>query len=352
MKSEKIVKKEKKFKDLVEVLKIFSPGAAIRSAVDDILRAGMGALIVLENDKVYDIFEGGFKINCKFTSQKLVELAKMDGAIIVSSDIKKILYANTVLFPDTRIQTRETGTRHRAAERTAKYAKTLVIAVSERKNKITLYYDDLHYEIEAASEILRRATETLQILEKQREIFNEAISNLNLLEIKNSVLVYDVCYALQRGEIVKRISVSVKKYLVELGKEGTIVSVRLKELTKDLNSERKFLIEDYFSKPIKIENALAKMTFDSLLELSYLAKELFGFNVDEKLCSRGIRILSKTNLSEDNKQNISSNFKTLNDLIKATDEKLIEVLKDEGVVRLFKKELDSLEDKIIKGKNL
>ena len=215
-------------KDFIDVLKIFSPGTTIRTALDDILRARMGALIVVDKEGLSGIVEGGFRVNCRFSAQKLVELAKMDGAIILSKDLKKILYANTLLTPSARTSTKETGTRHKAAERTAKQFGTIVVAVSERKNKITLYFKEEGYFIEKTSEILRRAAETLQILEKQKEIFNDLISHLNVLEMTNLTTTRDVCSVLQTMENVRRISENVKRYLIELGKEGTIVSMRLK----------------------------------------------------------------------------------------------------------------------------
>ena len=130
-------------KEFLEILKMISPGTSIRSAVDDLLNARMGALIVFENELTQSITERGFRINSKFSQQKLVELAKMDGAIILSRDGKKILYANTLLFPSVEITTKETGTRHKAAERTAKQTKALVISVSERKNKVTVYWGNM-----------------------------------------------------------------------------------------------------------------------------------------------------------------------------------------------------------------
>ena len=140
------------------------------------------------------------------------------------------LSANTLLNPDVRLQTRETGTRHKAAERTAKQAKTIVIAVSERKNKISLFYGDINYGLENSSEILRRATETLQMLEKQKEVFNELLDSLNLLELRRIVSINDVGLVLQRTEIMKRIESIVKYYLIELGQEGVIVRMRMREL--------------------------------------------------------------------------------------------------------------------------
>src|SRR3989338_5813363 len=119
-----------KEKDFLEILKTISPGTSIRTALDDLLNARMGALIVFENEYLEGIMEKGFKINSKFSSQKLVELAKMDGAIILSNDGKRILYANTLLLPSQEVKTKETGTRHKAAERTAKQANALAIAIS------------------------------------------------------------------------------------------------------------------------------------------------------------------------------------------------------------------------------
>ena len=75
--------------NLFEVLKVFSPGTAIRTALDDILRARMGALIVVDKEGLFGIVEGGFRVNCRFSAQRLVELAKMDGAIILSKDFKR-----------------------------------------------------------------------------------------------------------------------------------------------------------------------------------------------------------------------------------------------------------------------
>ena len=148
-------------KDFMDVLKMVAPGTSIRVAMDDLLNAGMGALIVIDNGNISSAYQKGFGIHSKFTPQKLVELAKMDGAIILSKNVKKILYANSFLSPNSEITTRETGTRHKSAERTAKQTGAIVIAISERKKKITIYQGDKRHELRDSSEILRRAAETL-----------------------------------------------------------------------------------------------------------------------------------------------------------------------------------------------
>ena len=357
VKKELIIKKEKlKIEksqeiDLIDVLKIFSPGTSMRTALDDMMRARIGALIVVDKEGLLNLSKGGFRINCKFSSQKLVELAKMDGAIILSKDLKKILHANILLSPDIYISTKETGTRHQAAERTAKQIKTISIAVSERKNKITIYYGAIKYELNKSSEILRRAAETLQILEKQKEIFDDLIINLNILEINNLVVISDVSGILQRLEMIRRISNIVKRYLVELGKEGTIVSMRLKELTKNLKKERELVLKDYFKfRSAKIDTLLKDMDFDFLLETSNMSRILFGELHDKPISPKGLRILDKTNLLEKEIKFLLNNFKTLNKIFEAEKESLIKIFKNEKLADSLIKDLENLKEKILIGK--
>jgi len=340
-------------KKLLDILKIISPGTAIRTALDDILRARMGALIVVEKEGLLNIVEGGFKINYRFSPQKLVELAKMDGAIILSEDLKKILYANTLLIPSIKVTTKETGIRHKAAERTAKQIRTMVIVISERKNKITLYFKDDSYFIKETSEVLRRAAETLQILEKQKDVFNDLFSHLNILEITNLVTMSDICNVLQTLEMIRRISENVKKYLVELGKEGIIVSMRLKELTKNLNKERESILEDYFgSKYLKMGEALKNMKFDFLIETPNILRVLFEELHDNPIFPKGMRILSKTDLLEKDIKILFKNFKTLENIFNLDKESLKPVFKNENFVDSLLNEIKNLKEKILMGKKI
>lgn len=342
---------QKKERDFLEILKILAPGTSLRLALDDLLRAKMGALIVIENDLTHKIIERGFKINSRFSPQKLVELAKMDGAIVLSRDMKKILFSNALLFPSVEVQTRETGSRHKAAERTAKQTGALVIAVSERKNKVTLYYEDLKHELKESSEILRRAAETLQILEKQREIYNSLIANLNLLEIENLVTINDLCTILQRFEIIKRISGIVKRYLIELGKEGMVVSMRLKELIGNLNKEEEMILKDYFGNGfLNIKEILEKMSFDSLLEVTNISKALFEESHDKIIFSKGERLLSKTNILEQHLTGLINRFENFDKILSASDDEFLEIFENREILNSFNKKLSSLKEKIVIGK--
>lgn len=339
--------------DIVDVLKILSPGTAIRTAIDDILRAEMGALIVVDKEGVSTIVEGGFRLNCKFSSQKIVELAKMDGAIILSSDLKKINYANVLLAPSAKVPTRETGTRHKAAERAAKQFGTIVIAISERRNKITLYFKDEAYFLEDTSEILRRAAETLQILEKQKEVFDDLLSHLNILEITSLTTISDVCSVLQTLETIRRISDSVKRYLIELGKEGIIVSMRLKELTRNLSKEREMILRDYFDANYqKADEMLKGMNFDFLLETQNIIRMLFGELHDSPVSPKGMRVLSKTNLLAKDMETVLNNFGTLDRIFNLDADSLKSVFKNEGLVNSLMNEIKNIREKILMGKKI
>ncbi len=340
-------------KDFMDVLKMVAPGTSIRVAMDDLLNAGMGALVVIDNGNLSSAYQKGFGIHSKFTPQKLVELAKMDGAIILSKNVKKILYANSFLSPSPEITTRETGTRHKSAERTAKQTGAIVIAVSERKKKITIYQGDKRHELKDSSEILRRAAETLQILEKQRESFNEAITNLNLMELQRIVTVKDVCGVIQRFEIIKRISDIVKRYLVELGREGAIVSMSLKDLTKGLDREEELLLKDYFGPNYSYaEKVLEKMDFDFLLEPFNISRMLFEELHDKQISPKGLRILSKTNILERYIHSLIAHFQFLDKILLASDEELLKILQNEGMLAFFKEEIYSLREKLVIGKSI
>ncbi len=349
------VEEEKQIEDesFLDILKIFSPGTAMRTALDDILRARMGALIVVEKEGLSGIIDGGFRINCKFSAQRLVELAKMDGGIILSEDLRKIVYANTLLVPKSSLKTAETGTRHKAAERTALQLGTIVVAVSERKNKITLYWKNHKHVLRKSSEILRRTTETLQILEKQKEIFDDLMSHLNVLEITDLVSASDVCNVLQRMEIIRRITENVKRYLVELGKEGIIVSMRLKELTRNLGVDREAVLKDYFGpEELKINSLLKDMNFDFLLETSNIMRLIFDELHDRAVYPRGQRILRKVDFLEKDTDLLLSKFETLGKVFDSSIDELKEIFGDKSIADSMKKELSSLKGKILEGRKL
>jgi diadenylate cyclase len=274
----------------------------------------------------------------------------MDGAIILSEDFKKILFANTLLTPNKNLSTVETGTRHQAAERTAKQINGLVIAVSERRGSITLYYGNSRYVLQNTEELLRRATETLQILEKQREVFDELLINLNLLEMNNLVSVADVCRILERIEMISKMATIINEYIIELGNDGIIVRMRMRELTRGIDKERDFVIKDYLTKSSKVKIFFDNLSFEGLLNLDNIALDLFKKPSDESISPKGYRILSKTHLKKEDIEHLIKHFKNLDGIINSDKKVLERVLKKE--LDSFEKELNTIREHAMVGKKI
>lgn len=102
--------RNRKEDSITEILKLIAPGTPIREGLENILRAKTGALLLItDNSQILkEVVDGGFTINEEYSSSKLYELAKMDGAIVLSGDLKKIVYANAQLIPSRDIITSET----------------------------------------------------------------------------------------------------------------------------------------------------------------------------------------------------------------------------------------------------
>ena len=161
---------------------------------------------------------GGFKIDENYTPARLYELAKMDGAIIISKDLKRILLANTQIIPSSKIPTEETGTRHRTAERTAKQTGELVISISQRRNIITVFKGEFRYTIEDTAKIVTRANQALQTLENYKKVFDTKLKILNEYEFNDIVTLDNVITCIQRAEMVIKIAEQVRKNIIELRK--------------------------------------------------------------------------------------------------------------------------------------
>jgi len=352
--------KSKQHQEFLEFLKLLAPGTALRTAIDNILRARTGALIVLgDNKDVQHIIEGGFRVNCKFTPQRLVELSKMDGAVILSKDLLRIVYANTQLIPDALISTKETGTRHKAAERTSKQINKPVIAISQRRRTVSLYYGDMKYMLRNTHELLSRTSENIQIIERQRQIIDELLTNLNVLEFTNLVSLSDISTATQRAELIMKLASTIKRYIIELGVEGNLVKMQLRELIKDIEKEELLILQDYIKDPQKIKKALSTLSFEDLLETSNvlkilsenISKEASVEQIEGRLIPKGYRILNKTSLGEKNVEEILAKVKNLQSLLELSQEQLPEIF-GEKRAKILHKELFNLKEQVMLGKKI
>lgn len=323
---------------LTELLKLIAPGTPIRDGLENILRAKTGALLLITDNTevINDIVDGGFTINEEYTSSKLYELAKMDGAIVLSGDLKRILFANAQLIPSREIETRETGTRHRTAERTAKQTGELVISISQRRNIITIFKGNSRYILEDTNAVLNKANQGIQTLERYRKVFDNKLDILNEYEFNDIVTLKNVIDVIQRAEMVMRISDEIQSQIYELGNDGRLVNMQLEELIGGLEKEETLIIKDYMAStrkrrtPQKIMEELSEIPYEELTKEATISK-LLGYetfdNYDEVgVYTRGFRILNKiprmpTNIVE----NLIESFKSFQHILAADIDSLDEV---------------------------
>jgi diadenylate cyclase len=283
---------------LREVLALLAPGSALREGMERIIRSGRGALIVVGwTPEVEAIVSGGFVIDIGATSQRIAELAKMDGALVLDAGANRILRANVQLVPDPTIDTSETGTRHRSAERSAKQTDQPVIAVSEAMGMVTLYVGRTKHTLEEVSALLVRANQALSTLERYRSRLDEVAAALTAREVESAVTVRDVVLTLQRAEMLRRIASEVEDHVVELGSEGRLIQLQLEELVGTVVDERELLVRDYLvdrrRKLPKVLADLGRLSTDELLDTDKVAGILAFDELERHVTPRGYRLLSR-----------------------------------------------------------
>jgi diadenylate cyclase len=223
-----------------------APGTLLRDGFERILRGRTGALVVLGHSReVQDLCTGGFELDMPFSPTALRELAKMDGAIVLDAGASRIMRAGVHLMPDAAIPTAETGTRHRTADRVARQTGVPVIAVSASMATISLYVNAYRQFVENPDQILARANQALQTLERYRARLGEATTRLSALEVEDQVTLRDVAAVAQRLEMVRRLDLELSEYAAELGSEGRLLALQMHELTTGLTELGALLEKDY-----------------------------------------------------------------------------------------------------------
>jgi diadenylate cyclase len=312
-----------------ETLRKLAPGTPMREGLENVLASKTGALIVFgDNEDVKNMSDGGFYINEVYMPAKLYELAKMDGAIILSEDGKKIMYANTHLNPDSSIETSETGIRHRTAERVAKQTGHLVISISQRRDLITLYKADIKYVLPDINQLISKANQGIQTIEKYRKAFDESMAMLNGLELADLVSLNDVCITIQNGEMLAKMGRDVDRYISELGEEGSMINAHLNQLIGDLDEELDNLVKDYAYE-------VPELDYDEhyFLDLTEISNRLGYYSevdvLDAPVFTRGYRLLSRIERIPDYViDNVIEHFEDFQSILNASMDELDEV---EGV---------------------
>ncbi len=354
--------------EMMDILNLIAPGTVFRAGLENVLRAKTGALIVVgDSEEIMDMVDGGFRIDSEITPAKLYELAKMDGAIILNYDLDKVIVANAHIIPDSSIPSRETGTRHRTAERVAKQTGEFVIAISQRRDIITLYKGNIKHVVEDIRVVLSKANQAVQTLDKYRSVLDQSLTNLSALEFEDLVTIADVVTVLQRAEMVLKIQKEIERYIVELGTEGRLIKMQLDELITDVREECVLLIRDYIRYDEEEEdepdaqNLLQELTdwsSDEMLSTSTISKALgLGGSVnsmDLSISPRGYRLLRKIpRLPMPVIENLIEHFSDLSSIVEATSEELDEV---DGVgevrARSIKEGLKRLRDQVLLDRHI
>ncbi len=291
------------YRAMTDMLSRVAPGTPLRDGLNRVLQSGRGGLIVIgDSDDVLNICSGGFLLDAAFTPQRLSELAKMDGAIILAGDGSRIARANVHLVPNPNVPTSETGTRHRTAERVARSLNVTVVSVSESRKEIQVYMGDQKRTLNSVTRLLERSNQALSTLERYRTRLERVSRNLSALEVEDLVTLRDVIEVLQRTEMVVRIAAEIENNLVELGTDGRLARLQLDELMAGVADERRLVIRDYFNDEAGFDldeamEALAELTDEALFDEEVLAKTLHlaesSSDLDQGLEPRGYRLLTR-----------------------------------------------------------
>jgi diadenylate cyclase len=318
---------------LVEALEMIAPGTLLRQSVDNIVRARTGALLIFADEaQVRPLISGGIDIDAPLKPMILYELAKMDGAVLLDPLGQHITHANVQLMPDASIDSQETGTRHRTAERVAKQLGALAISISAARDVVTVYVGNVRYIMDPMRVILSKADQGLQTLESVKNRLNQVAGTLSALEVQDRVTLFDVTSVLQRAEMVLSVSHLIEGYMIELGTEGRLVQLQMEELLFNVREDRAAVFADYLpdATPTRLEEAqtaLADLSADELVLMTNIGR-ILGYAPDVNVLEThvrplGYRVLRKMpRLSPEAVYNIVQRFGGLQAVIDAPVDEL------------------------------
>jgi diadenylate cyclase len=321
---------------LIRALRDIAPGTDVREAIDDIIRGHTGALIVLgDEEDVAPVLSGGVRIDTEFSPKLVYQLAKMDGAIVMDRDTRFINWANVQLVPDSSLPTTETGTRHRSAERTARQTKALVVTVSASRDVVTLFIGDTKYQLEPSRSLLIKVNQALATLETYRMRLDQVSHRLLSRELNGAATLLDALVVIQRAEMAKRMANEIERHQIELGTEGRLTEMQLRELSVGIVPDRAAVVRDYMIEPDpsshrKVLDRLGRIGNERLLRLEDL-EVLLGYErevnpIDTIVEPRGYRVLSRIpGLSQVLIERMVQHFGKLSNILTAADKELASV---------------------------
>lgn len=315
---------------LTEAIRRTAPGTALRHALDMIIAGHMGALICIgDTENVLAAGDDGFKLDVSFTANRLFELCKMDGAIVVDKDLTRILRANYHLNPDPSLPTSETGTRHRTAARMSLLTKATVISVSERRQVVNVYVDGRGFELKNVSDLMVSVNQLTVAMQNTRQQLDRALLRLTSLELDNYVTLGDVTNAFYLFETLMTADEDLDDCIVQLGREGRTVAMQRGELLGTMDEAYTLLIRDYASDSSEesarlIRARLHETDNTKLRSAKYVAK-LLGYTdergEDSIMTPLGLRTLSRVSVvREGMADKIVDEYGSLQEVLEAVDD--------------------------------
>ncbi len=309
---------------LDEAIRVTAPGSALRHALDMIIAGHMGALICVgDTDSVIRAGNDGFPLNISFTANRLFELSKMDGAIVIDEGLTTILRANYHLNPDPGLPTSETGMRHRTAARMSLLTKATVISVSERRQVIHLFVNGRGYQLKTVAELMGSVNQLITAMQSTRDRLDHRLSRLTFLELQNQVTLADITEVFYLFEVLTTAGEELDSIIVQLGSEGRTVRMQREEFLGDLDDEYTLMIRDYAADSTETNAAAIRRALDdtanSQVHKATNIAHLLGYDdlrEDSVMTPLGLRTLSNVSVvREGMAEQIVDQYGSLQDLI-------------------------------------
>ena len=309
---------------LEEAIRCTAPGTALRNALDMILAGRLGALICIgDTERVLASGNDGFPLNIAFTSNRLFELSKMDGAIVIDEDLTTILRANFHLNPDPSMPTSETGMRHRTAARMSMVTDAIVVSVSERRSHIAIYVRGRSFQLRSASDLGNEVNQLTIAMQTSRDSLDALLSRLTALEFDNYVTLADITRVYGGFELLLQAASQVCSFLPQLGTNDKIVRRQLEQLAGGMEEEYLLAIRDYAANSSEEDARRIRREFGALSprEMASPARiaRILGYddlNEDSVVTPLGLRTLSRSSaVPTDAVENIVSEYGSLQALM-------------------------------------
>ena len=315
---------------LQDAIRNTAPGTPLRVALDMILAGHLGALVCVgDTENVLAAGDDGFKLDVSFTANRLFELCKMDGAVVVDRDFTRILRANYHLNPDPSLPTSETGTRHRTAARMSLLTKATVVSVSSRRSVINVYVDGKGFQVKPVSDLLTTVNQLTVAMQNTRSQLDRNLLRLTSLELDNMVTLGDLTDIFYLFEVLLSAGKELDDCIVQLGREGKIAQMQRDEYLAGVEEAYTLMIRDYAAESSEEAARTVRRrlhdTVNTQLRSAKTVAKILGFTdelgEDSIMTPLGLRTLSRVPVvREGMADKIVDEYGSLQEVLEAVDD--------------------------------